>query len=236
MTDVPTPPMGVVALPTERPTGSPNRGARVVASGSILLTTAVAGLVAWQSWASYRLVRDVYSAAPTVTVEQITAAEQRSVWLSWAWLVGLAVSWLAFAAWLWRARVTAARTCDGAHRHRVRWAVLSWLVPVANLWWPQMVVGDVHRASRPATPARHADLARLKPSLLVTVWWSAFLTAHAVDLVTVFLLADDQTERAFRAIAVATTLSAGLTGAAALAAIVLMGRIDRWQAARPLIR
>ncbi|MFC7618004.1 DUF4328 domain-containing protein [Actinokineospora soli] len=69
-----------------------------------------------------------------------------------AW--GLGLSWVAFVVWLWRARVNAGRVCDAPQRLRVRWAVLGWVVPVVNLWWPQMVVGDVHRASRPSTAAR----------------------------------------------------------------------------------
>ncbi|MGX7824200.1 DUF4328 domain-containing protein [Actinokineospora sp. 24-640] len=229
MTDVPTPPMGVLAPRQE--VVAPNRGARFLASVLILATTAVAGLVVWQSWRSYHLVRDVLSALPTVTAGQVEAAEGRAVVLSWAWLAGLALSWVAFAAWLWRARVNAARIGGGRHRLRIRWAVLGWVVPVVNLWWPQMVVADVYRASRPG-----ADPTRSRPSALVTVWWSTFLAAHAVDLVSVFLLAEEQTERAFLRIVVANAVSAGLVAVSAVAAVVLMWRIDRWQRGRPAIR
>lgn len=231
MTDVPTPPMGVVA--PRREAVAPNRGARFLASVLILATTAVAGLVVWQSWRSYHLARDVLSALPTVTVAQVEAAEARAAWLSWAWLVGLALSWVAFTAWLWRARVNAARIGAGRHRLRVRWAVLAWVVPVVNLWWPQMVVADVHRASRPGAGA---DLSGPRPSALVAVWWGTFLAAHAVDLVSVFLLADEQTERAFLRIVVANAVSAGLVAVSAVAAIALMWRVDRWQRGRPAIR
>ncbi|MFC5285980.1 DUF4328 domain-containing protein [Actinokineospora guangxiensis] len=248
MTDLPTPPMGVpvgvqgavqgavAVLEPERAVVRPNRLARYAASALILATSAVAGLVAWQSWRSYHLVRDVLSRFPTVTAEQVAVAEQRAAWLSWAWLGGLALSWVAFAVWLWRARVNAARVCDAGHRLRIRWAVLAWVVPVANLWWPQMVLADVHRASRPSTPERGARLAEVRGSPLVGLWWAAFLAAHAVDLVALHLIAGEQTERVFRDLFVATAASAGLTAVAAVAALVLMRRIDRWQDGRPAIR
>lgn len=237
MTDLPTPPMGValVASP-EVEVVRPNRVARFVAAALMLGTVGVAGLVLWQSWRSYHLVREVLSGSPTVTAAQVVAAEERATWLAWAWLAGLGLSWVAFAVWLWRARVNAGRMCDAPHRHRVRWVVLGWWVPVVNLWWPQMVVGDVHRASRPTTPARGADLTRLRGSVLVAVWWAAFLAAHAVDLVAVFLLADEPTAEAFRRVFLANALSAGLAGVAAVAALTVMRRIDRWQTGRPAIR
>lgn len=236
MTELPTPPLGIAVLAPERGVVRPNRAARFVASGLILATVAVAVLVAWQSWWSFRLVEDVLSGRPTVTAGDVAEAEERATLLAWAWLAGLALAWVAFVVWLWRARVNAGRMCDAPHRLRVRWAVVGWLVPVANLWWPQMVVGDVHRASRPTTPARGADLTRLRGSALVAVWWTALLAAQAVDLVAVFFLARDQTVAGFERVFFANAVSAGLAAVAAVAALALMRRVDRWQTGRPAIR
>ena len=233
MVDLPTPPMGIAVRGA---VVRPNRLARFVASGFVLVTTAIAGLVVWQSWRSYNLVLDVVAGVPTVTAEQVATAEERATWLAWAWLGGLGLSWVAFVAWLWRARINAGRICDAPHRLRIRWTVLAWLVPVGNLWLPQMAVGDVHRASRPSTPARGGELRGLPGSPLVTAWWSTFLAAHTVDLVAVFLLADESTPEAFRRVFYANAVSAGLIGIAAVAVLVLMRRIDRWQDGRPAIR
>ncbi|WP_018686384.1 DUF4328 domain-containing protein [Actinokineospora enzanensis] len=233
-----TSPLGIVGLPLppEVPLARPARAARFIASALILLTTAVAGLAAWQSWRTYWLVRDVYSAVPTVTQDQLDTATQRGDWLSYGWLGGVALSGIAFLFWLWRARINSARICDAPQRLRIRWSVLSWFIPLGNLWLPQMVVGDVWRASHPDTPARGGDLRDVRASKLIAVWWVLFLAMHAVDLFAVNLLAKDDTEKTFESVFFANALSAGLAGLCALAALTVMWRIDRWQAGRELIR
>ncbi|MDQ3577770.1 MAG: DUF4328 domain-containing protein, partial [Actinomycetota bacterium] len=219
-----------------RDTVRPARLARFLASGLILLTTGIAGLALWQSWRSYWLVRDVLSPMPTVRSADLEWARQVSVTLSWAWLGGLALSGIAFLAWLWRARINSARLCDAPQRLRIRWSLGSWFVPGLNLWWPQMVVSDVWRASRPDVAGRGADLRAVRPSRLVTAWWTLFLLANAVDLVAVHLLTDDGTVSALLAVVIANTASGGCTALAALAILVIMRRIDRWQTGRLAVR
>ncbi|CRK60137.1 hypothetical protein [Alloactinosynnema sp. L-07] len=232
-----TPAYGIArVLPDERPLIRPARAARFVASLLILITAAVAGLAFWQAWRSYFLVRDALSAIPTVTAEQLDTAERNAEYLSWGWLAGLTLSGIAFIAWLWRARVNSARMCDAPQRLRIRWAVFGWFVPVANLWWPQMVVGDVWRASRPDVPARGADLRDVPPSKTVSVWWGLFLAMNAVDLYAVNFLADESTEKAFEQVLIANAVSGGLAGLAAVFALAIMWRIDRWQTNQVAVR
>ncbi|MGQ0839236.1 DUF4328 domain-containing protein [Actinokineospora sp.] len=228
--------MAPLRLPDERPVVRPARLARFVASALIMLTTAVAGLALWQSWRSYLLVIDVFSAAPTVTDAELTDADRLSTLLSWAWLGGLALSGMAFLAWLWRARINSARICDAPQRRRIRWALGSWFVPVANLWWPQMVVADVWRASRPDVPARGGDLRDVRASVLVGLWWGTFLAMHAIDQFAIHVLAEDSTVATFRAVMLANAVSGGLALVAAGSVLAVMWRIDRWQTGRVAIR
>ncbi|WP_436492507.1 DUF4328 domain-containing protein [Actinokineospora sp. HUAS TT18] len=231
-----TPAYGIRVLPDERPLIQPARANRFVASALILVTAGIAVLAFWQSWRSYFLARDALSGLPTVTVEQIDTANRNTDYLSWGWLAGLVISGVAFIAWLWRARVNSARMCDAPQRLRIRWSVFGWFVPVANLWWPQMVVGDVWRASRPDVPARGADLRDVPPSVTVSVWWGLFLAMHAVDLYAVNFLADESTERAFFQVMIANAVSGGLAVLAALLALFIMWRIDRWQTNQVAVR
>ncbi|SDD44693.1 DUF4328 domain-containing protein [Actinokineospora iranica] len=219
--------------PLPPPAARPARGARFVASALILLTTLAACLAAWQSWRSYWLVRDVLSVTPTATAEQLAAAHTRTELLSWAWLGGVTLSGIAFLAWLWRARVNAARICLAPQRLRIRWAVGAWFVPVANLWWPQMVLGDVWRASRPNAPA---DLATAPAGRLVGLWWGAFVAMHTVDLFAVHVLADESSVGAFKSVFFANVLSGGLAVVATVSILVVMRRVDRWQTGRAILR
>ncbi|PPK69456.1 DUF4328 domain-containing protein [Actinokineospora auranticolor] len=225
-----------IALPHEPELARPARAARFVASAFILLTAAVGALSAWQAWRSYWLVRDFYSAIPTVTNEQLQTATDRSTWLSYGWMAGVALSGVAFIVWLWRARINAARVCDAPHRLRIRWSVLSWFIPIGNLWLPQMVLGDVWRASRPDTPARGGNLRKVRAGKLIGVWWALFLLTHAVDLAAVNLIKDDSSVQTFERVFFANAASGGLAVLSALAILVVMRRVDRWQADRELIR
>ncbi|WP_051386399.1 DUF4328 domain-containing protein [Actinokineospora inagensis] len=233
-----TPALGIraIQLPTELPRARPARGARFVTSALVLATTAVAGLAAWQAWRSYWLVRDVFSAVPTVTEDQLRQANDRSTWLSYGWLAGVALSGVAFLMWLWRARVNSARICDAPQRLRIRWAVLSWFIPLGNLWLPQMVLADVWRASRPDTPARGADLRTVPAGKVVGIWWVLFVATHLVDLFAVNLLTRDSSVQTFENVFFADAASAGLAGLSALLVIYIMWRVDRRQDGRDLIR
>ncbi|WP_197523493.1 DUF4328 domain-containing protein [Actinokineospora pegani] len=236
-TDTETPPHGFATtrLPDGLPVVRPAKAARYTTSLLVMAMVVIAALVAWQSWRSLHLVRDIAAGAP-VTAEQVDTAQSRAELLAWAWLVGLGVTWIAFTWWLWRARGNAERLCAGRHQLARGWVVGAWLVPVANLWWPRMVVADVRRASHPDTPPQGRNLRKVRPGRAVDVWWAALLAANAVDLVAVFVLDEDSTEGTFRALAVANALSAGLAGVAAVAALWLMFRIDRWQTGREAVR
>jgi uncharacterized PurR-regulated membrane protein YhhQ (DUF165 family) len=99
-----------------------------------------------------------------------------------------------------------------------------------------MSVGDVWRASRPDVPGRGADLRDVAPSKVVSLWWGLFLTMHAVVLYAVNFIATDSTVKAFESVVIANAISAGLAGLAAVCALFLMWRIDRWQTGRIAVR
>ncbi|WP_285504211.1 DUF4328 domain-containing protein [Actinokineospora sp. NBRC 105648] len=233
-----TPPLGlaVVRLPPEFPVARPARGARFLASAFILLSAGVAVLAAWQSWHSYQLVLDVYSPVPKVTDEELVRATDRGVLLSYAWLAGVALSGAAFLMWLWRARINSARICDAPQRLRIRWALLSWFIPLGNLWLPQMVLGDLWRASRPDTPPRGADLRTVPAGRLIAIWWGLFVLMHAIDLFAVNLLVKDDSPKTFESVFYANAITGGLAVVTAVLILVIMRRVDRWQADRDMIR
>lgn len=101
-----------------------------------------------------------------------------------SWLVVSLVAAAAFVTWLHRARREAGRL-GGALAWGPAWAVGGWLVPVANLVIPYLVVRDVQRASGPPRP----DLAgRWWASVLAVVLlvllaqWYGVLTSHGSAL------------------------------------------------------
>lgn len=71
-------------------------------------------------------------------------------------MLGLVASFVATSVWLLRLRQVAEWTSPGTyHRRAAYWAVLGWIVPVVNLWFPLQVVGDAARGvgvRRPLLP------------------------------------------------------------------------------------
>lgn len=87
--------------------------------------------------------------------------------LGGAQIVLMICAWLAGSIWLLGVRGVA-RAVDPRYPYRRSdvWAVLGWVVPIVNLWFPLQVVSDSLSAMRGASPRR-----------LLTVWWTAWLVA-----------------------------------------------------------
>ena len=84
------------------------------------------------------------------------------------YLVGAAV----FLFWFHRAYANLERLEAGGMRHSKKWAVISWFVPIVNLWHPKQIANDAWRGSEPdvgegTTWANHGPL----PAFL-DLWWA----------------------------------------------------------------
>lgn len=79
------------------------------------------------------------------------------------------VAFVATGVWLLGLRKVAEWAAPGAyHRRSAYWAVLGWVVPVVNLWFPYQVVADTSRALG-------SRVSRLWP------WWLAWLALLGVS-------------------------------------------------------
>ena len=88
--------------------------------------------------------------------------------------VVLVTSVILFLVWFRRARINAERS--GWRQRRARaWVFWGWVIPIANLWIPFQVMGDIWRAGRPA--GQWAKIAWLPAA-----WWTSWLLAEPVAL------------------------------------------------------
>jgi hypothetical protein len=72
-----------------------------------------------------------------------------------------------FVVWFRRARINAERR--GWRQRRARgWTFWGWIIPIANLWIPFQLMGDIWRAGLP--PERHE-----KTAWLPVLWWIGWL-------------------------------------------------------------
>jgi Domain of unknown function (DUF4328) len=80
---------------------------------------------------------------------------------------------LLFVAWFYDARVHAEDR--GWRQRRARaWTFWAWLVPIANLFVPFQLMGDLWRAGLP-------EGRRTRTAWLPAVWWTCWLLAFVVD-------------------------------------------------------
>lgn len=84
--------------------------------------------------------------------------------------------------WLYQARAFVDLVSPGGQRWGRPWVFFAWVVPIAWLWIPMQLVGDVLRSSAPApvAPPAVGDPSRGRPRMtlsdgLVLGWWAAFV-------------------------------------------------------------
>lgn len=152
----------------------------------------------------------------SVSSDEIVALEDR---YNAAFLLG-ALTYIAtaitFLVWFWRAYSNL--TYLGRPRRRgPGWAIGSWFIPVAGLFIPYSIGGEIWTQSKPETgmvPER-GD-ANMEP---VISWWALFLIMSLVNVVESFMLPEDYSAGDLAAYVGVDMVSSVVAVAAALAAI-----------------
>ncbi|WRZ88398.1 DUF4328 domain-containing protein [Streptomyces sp. NBC_01007] len=137
-----------------------------------VLLTAATGLAAWH--------RHQVLLAPHSPV-QPDGSEWRPLLDADMWFGNLHGWWngasiatlLLFMLWMTRMRDIAERLWpEGQRRHRA-WLFFGWVVPVADVFVPKMIVNDLWAAAEPGPRRRRGHL-------LLTFWWLSVLAAGSV--------------------------------------------------------
>ena len=80
---------------------------------------------------------------------------------------GFLAAMVIFVVWFYRARVNA-EGHGWPQRRPPGWAILAWLVPLANFWVPFQIMADIWRAGLP-------EQARADRATLPGIWWACLL-------------------------------------------------------------
>lgn len=125
-------------------------------------------------------------------------------------VLGMVGSFVATSVWLLGLRRVAEWASPGTHQRRsAHWAVLGWVVPVVNLWFPFQVVADAARAlgSRVGNPLP---------------WWIAWLTLSVIPFL----------DRSGSEFASAAELMAWIHVQQAVAVVAVIACVLWWQVVR----
>ncbi|WP_406049700.1 DUF4328 domain-containing protein [Kribbella sp. NBC_00889] len=190
-------------------------------------------LSTWSDWNTYGVVHRYLGGMPNVDDADLNRADAIAKVTAVPNVIISVAAAVVFVIWLWRARVNSEVFCQADHRRSHGWVLASWFCPGPNLWYPKQIVDDVWLASDPKTPVYADDLRRFRTPALTSVWWVAWIGALAFDVVVRrFLMWMEATVGSLRGIALAGTASLVLTAVSAVAATMVIRRINTMQTTR----
>ncbi|MCM2579889.1 DUF4328 domain-containing protein [Streptomyces meridianus] len=131
-----------------------------------------------------------------------------------------------FLVWFHRVRVNAGVLAQGNHRGGVAWAVVSWFIPIANIWIPRGVAVDIWRAS---TPRNTEVPGRGTNHRVINAWWAGWLVSQLVGQFAGAVYEDADTVDAMRTAACLLLAAAVVDIAAALLAVLFVRRLTAMQ-------
>jgi hypothetical protein len=169
-----------------------------------------------------------YLAGGPVTLDDLLGADRFSSATFWGHAIAVIAAGVVFLVWLRRARHNAEILCLADHRKVHGWVIGAWICPVANLWFPFMIMDDVYRASRPTNPTNLTDLRTVPGSPVLETWWTLWLAVTLANVVGIFM-GRGVTADSFRTVAIFSTISTALLIGAAVMIIIVMREISRWQ-------
>ncbi|WP_238332168.1 DUF4328 domain-containing protein [Kribbella jejuensis] len=204
-----------------------------IAIGLLGASTVTHLLSTWSDWNTYSVVHRYLGGMPNVDDADLNRADAIAKVTAVPNVIISVAAAVVFVVWLWRVRVNSEVFCQADHRRSHGWVLASWFVPGPNLWYPKQIVDDVWLASDPKTPVYADDLRRFRTPPLTSVWWVAWIGALAFDVVVRrFLMWMEATVGSLRGIALAGTASLVLTAVSAVAATMIIRKINHMQTTR----
>ncbi|MDX6279919.1 MAG: hypothetical protein QOH03_990 [Kribbellaceae bacterium] len=204
-----------------------------IAIGLLGASTVTHLLCTWSDWNTYGVVHSYLGGGPNVDDADLNRADSISRITSIPNVIISVAAAVVFVIWLWRVRVNSEVFCQADHRRSHGWVLASWFVPGPNLIYPKQIVDDIWLASDPKTPVYADDLRRLRKPLLTNVWWVAWVGALVFDVVIRrALMWMEATVGSLRGIALAGTASLILTAVSAVAATLIIRKINTMQLTR----
>lgn len=93
-------------------------------------------------------------------------------------LLALATA-VVFIVWMWRAAKNNEALGRFYPRLKPGWAIAGWLIPLANLVIPVLILQDLWRGSEPSTPRGDPGWRSNRGSSLIGWYWAAFILSSA---------------------------------------------------------
>ncbi|WP_436995683.1 DUF4328 domain-containing protein [Streptomyces sp. enrichment culture] len=197
-------------------------------TGLLVLVALLDVLAVYAALNSYTVIGDLYTAdderydALTATANQADMLMYFSASFS---LMALIATGIVFIVWFHRARTNAEVFGPDEQRRTPGWAIGSWFIPIANLWIPRKIAGDIWDAS---------ELDKRAPRTVLNAWWTLWIVASLAGRSAERLWERAEEYDAIRRAALGLAASSVLDLAAAVAAVLFVRRLTAMQHAKAM--
>ncbi|MEU2184888.1 DUF4328 domain-containing protein [Streptomyces thermolilacinus] len=194
----------------------------------LVLVALLDALAVYAALNSYAVMGDLYAAdeeryaALTATANQADMLMYFSASFS---LMALIATGIVFIVWFHRARTNAEVFGPDEQRRTPGWAIGSWFIPIANLWIPRKIAGDIWDAS---------ELDKRAPRAVLNTWWTLWVVASLAGRTAERLWERAEEYDAIRRAALGLAASSVLELVAAVAAVLFVRRLTAMQHAKAL--
>ena len=220
------------APPDARSAAGPYRPTRTTAAWTrgLLVVTAIVAAGSALVWGIRLAVTGRFEAgaASVEDLERIGTQAEAFELIGSILTLAVAVVWL---TWQYRAHANLRHFGVSGLRHSPRWAVLWWIIPLANIVMPYLTMRELWQASDPE--AGSVDWTNVRRPALLPMWWAGFLAwsflGAAAGLVAPDVGATVSEVRAEAALYLGADVLAVVD---AILAALLVGRIERRQQAK----
>ncbi|MER7767112.1 DUF4328 domain-containing protein [Kitasatospora sp. NPDC096140] len=205
------------------------RAASIAATALLAATCATMLFSLVADFRMYQAAGDLATDTELVDDATLNAVDQLRDNASTIHMLVLVASGAAFITWFYRVRVNAETLDPHGHRYRRGWAIGGWFTPVAALWFPRQIAGDIWQAgARPDGSGVRPPL----PQTLLNLWWGTFLAAGVVDRIGAQYNAKAEFPDTYQQSVLWLTASDLLEVAAAVFAVLMVRKLTGMQEQR----
>ncbi|GAA4919690.1 DUF4328 domain-containing protein [Streptomyces coeruleoprunus] len=158
-------------------------------------------------------------------LEEANRADRLSYFSTSLALMSLIAAGVVFIVWFHRTRTNAGIFHPELQRRGPGWAIGSWFIPIANLWIPRQIAGDIWDAS---------EQDKRESRTVLNAWWAAWVISTVLNQMAARMYYRAEEPAALRTALTVDVISGVVDMAAAVLAMLFVRKLTALQHAKAL--
>jgi Domain of unknown function (DUF4328) len=176
---------------------------------------------------------EVYTALSEEAFADVQSNDDRQLVVTVVYTALSIVAIVFFIRWFWSAYWNLRPLGQPESRFHPAWAMVSWFIPIFNIWRPKQMANDIWRGSDPSGTRIAADeWKNVSVPALLGWWWGAWLVFSYLSNQVGRLWWRADTVESVRTAAIVDAVSSGLEIVTGVLAIAVVRRLTARQQAR----